>query len=340
MTFHRIQNPASPDEMVIASVLKSGVEVVILQFSEASAYNEKILDRVNAMCERFGSRLNIRFYGHYGSGFNCENLRHLPLVRSLNIDCLMDAIHLECLDELAFLEEFAFGVFRADVPRLLESGALTNLRKLVLIETHKNDVDLAPLASYVRLEELLVNGHTRHIDSLGTLPKLQKLSLRGIGKKTPVSFLRSIACLKSLTYILGGRMNVDDLEHDGLERLEIVRVLGLSEINLALFPKLERLTVEDQLRLNELDIRPLRKLQRLSVFNCKKLTRLVGLDSAKSLESLRIGMTDIELNEVLNDLPASVKALTLHSPRKAIDDRVQRQVTALALPNAYYTAAP
>ncbi len=340
MRFHRIQNPASTSAVEIASLLESVAEVVVLQFSKSSAYDEKILNRVNAMCERFGSRLNVRFYGHYGSEFDCQTLRHLPLVRSLNIDCLMEVKHLDHLDELDFLEEFAFGVFRADVPRLLESRALTKLRKLVLAGTHKNNIDLAPLASYVRLEELFVNGHTRHIDSIGTLPKLHTLSLSGIAKKTPVSFLRSIASLKALTYTLGGRPDVDDLAHDGLERLEILRVLGLSEINLALFPKLERLTVEDQLRLNELDIRPLRRLQRLSVFNCKKLTRLVGIDSAESLESLRIGRTDIALNEVLDDLPANVRALTLHSPRKATDDEVQRRVASFKLPDAYYTGAP
>jgi hypothetical protein len=340
MKFHRIENPASPDEIQIASLLDAGTEVVVLQFSKSAAYDEKTLRKVNAMCERFGSRLNVRFYGHYGSDFDCVNLRHLPFVRSLNIDCLTNATHLESLDELALLEEFAFGVFEANVPLLLESRALRRLRRLVLIETRKNNIDLAPLESYVQLEELFINGHTSHIESIAALPKLLKLSLGGIGKMKSLSFIGSIAPLKTLTYILGGRMNVNDLAHDGLERLEILRVLGLSEINLALFPNLERLTVEDQLRLKELDISPLRRLQRLSVFNCKKLSRLVGLNTAVTLESLRIGITDIELNEVLNQLPTSVKALTLHSPHKAIDKTLQVRVSSLGLPSAYYTGAP
>ena len=340
MRFHRIENPASPDEIQIASLLDSGVEVVVLQFSKSAAYDEKALSKVNAMCERFGSRLNVRFYGHYGSEFDCRNLRHLPLVRSLNIDCLTDAVHLEFLDELAWLEEFAFGVYRANVPRLLEGKALRRLRRLVLAPTHKNDIDLAPMESYAQLEELFINGHTRQIEAIAILPRLQKLSLGGIGKKKSLSFIKSIASLKALTYILGGRLTVDDLAHDGLERLEILRVLGLSEINLALFPKLERLTVEDQLRLNELDIRPLRKLQRLSVFNCKKLTHIVGINAADSLESLRIGMTSIELGAILDHLPASLKALTLHSPSKGIDDKLQLRVASRGLPSAYFTGAP
>jgi hypothetical protein len=337
MRFHRIENPVLPDEIQVASLLESGAETIVLQFSKSTAYDERVLGKVNLMCERFGSRLNVRFYGHYGSEFDCCTLRHLPFVRSLNIDCLTSATHLEFLDELARLEEFAFGVFEADIPRLLESRALTRLRRLVLASTRKNNIDLASLSSYAQLEELFINGHTGHIEAIANLSRLQKLSLGGIGKKKPLSFIKSIASLKALTYILGGRLDVSELAHDGLERLEILRVLGLSEINLTLFPKLERLTVEDQLRLEELDIRPLRKLQRLSIFNCKKLTRVVGIDSADCLESLRIGQTSVELNEVLDQLPANVKALTLHSPRKAIDNEIQRRVTLRGLPSAYFT---
>ena len=82
MKFHRIENPASPDEIQIASLLESGAEVVVLQFSKSAAYDEKVLSKVNLMCERFGSRLNVRFYGHYGSEFDCQTLRHLLSVRS------------------------------------------------------------------------------------------------------------------------------------------------------------------------------------------------------------------------------------------------------------------
>lgn len=66
------------------------------------------------------------------------------------------------------------------------------------------------------------------------MPGLQKLSLGGIGNKKSLSFIKSIAPLKARTYILGGRMNVNDLAHDSLERFEILRALGLSEISLTL----------------------------------------------------------------------------------------------------------
>jgi hypothetical protein len=340
MKFHRIENPASPNEFQVATLLENEVEVVILQFSRSDAYDANVLGKIDLMCKRFGSRLNVRFYGHYGSEFDGLALRYLPSVRSLNIDCVMTATHLEALDDLAYLEEFAFGVFEANIPFLLKSRALTQLRRLVLASTRKNNIDLAPLASYTQLKELFINGHTNHIEAISNLSGLQKLSLGGIGKNKSLSFVKSVKSLKSLTYILGGRLNMGDLANEGLERLEILRVLGLSEIDLALFPNLQRLTIEDQLRLEELDIRPLQKLQRLSIFNCKKLTHLIGISSARSLESLRIGQTGVALDEVLNHLPANVKALTLHSPRKAVDDEVQLRIASLGLPSAYYTGAP
>lgn len=74
--------------------------------------------------------------------------------------------------------------------------------------------------------------------------------------------------------------------------------------------------------------------------NCKKLTRIVGIDSADSLESPRIGLTNCELNEILSHLPASLKALSLHSPRKAINDKLQPRIASLGLPPAYYIEAP
>ncbi len=340
MKFHRIENPAVLEELEIASLLDAGAEYVVLQFSTAAAYSENLLGRVNLLCERFGSRLNVRFYGHYGSEFDCRVLRHIPFVRSLNLDCLTNGSHLECLDDLPSLEEFAFGVFEASIPSLLESRALARLRRLVLASTRKNNIDLAPLKANAHLEELFINGHTAHIEALADLSKLQKLSLGGIGKRQSLTFIKSITSLKVLTCILGGRTDVSDLAHGGLEQLEILRVLGISEINLAVFPRLERLRIEDQLRLEELDVRPVPRLQRLSLSNCKKLAHVLGIGSATALESLRIGQTVIDLDEVLNHLPASVKALTLYSPSKAIDNKLQLRIASLGLPPAYYIGAP
>src|ERR1700753_676494 len=107
MKFHRIENPSPPDEIQVATLLENGVEGVVLPFSRSDAYDGKVLGKIDLMCKRFCARLNVRFYGHYGSEFDGRALVYLPSVRSLNIDCIMTATHLETLGDLAHLEEFA-----------------------------------------------------------------------------------------------------------------------------------------------------------------------------------------------------------------------------------------
>lgn len=71
----------------------------------------------------------------------------------------MHAANIEELNELRHLEELTFGVFEADVSRLLETPSLAGLRKLILVDNRKNDIDLAPLAAFCRLEDLTLGGH-------------------------------------------------------------------------------------------------------------------------------------------------------------------------------------
>jgi len=340
MRFHRIQNPKSIDEEHLATLLASGVETVVLQFVKASAYDKRFLQQINRACGRFGVRLNVRFYGHYGSEFDCRNLSYLPSVRSLNLDCLMKVVNLDALFELTELEEFAFDVFESDVPRLLENNALARVRRLVLSETRKKNIDLAPLSDYRSLETLFLCSHTRHIESLAKIQCLQRLSLSGIGRSQKLGFIGSIDRLKTLSYILGGRDTADELAHEGLMELELLRIRGLSDINLKLFPRLERLRVEDQLQLRELDITPVPHLRRLSVSNCKNLASLQGINKAAFLESLRIGQTALELEPILNCVPASVRGLSLYGSSKKANDVRRERIKGLGLSEALYIGAP
>ena len=335
MKFHRIQNPKEMDEEQLAALFDTGADTVVLQFVEAAAYNKNLLQRINQACERFGARLNVRFYGHYGSEFDCQNLSYLPSVRSLNLDCLMKAVNLEALYELTELEEFVFGVFEADVPRLLEDKAFFRVRRLCLSETRKKNIDLAPLSTYRYLENLFLNSHSRHIESLAGMQSLQKLSLGGIGRSQKLDFIGSIIGLKTLTYILGGRDNVNELAHDGPVDLELLRVRGLSDVNLKHFPRLERLKIEDQLQLRELDINPVPQLQRLWIFNCKKLERLHGITEARSLGSILIGQTALELETIFSNIPPSVRGLSLHGPSRVANDKLQDRIKALGLVRAF-----
>ena len=88
MSLQRITDPKSIDESLIARLLAEGTQRVVLQFSKESAYSAPILEDVNRACRRFGAKVNIRFWAHYGGQFDCRHLQHIPEVRSLNLDCL------------------------------------------------------------------------------------------------------------------------------------------------------------------------------------------------------------------------------------------------------------
>ena len=71
------------------ALISTEAQEVALQFAEEAEYSPSLLDAINTTCKRFGSRITVRFYGHYhnGGGFDCAWLRYLSDVRSLSLDC-------------------------------------------------------------------------------------------------------------------------------------------------------------------------------------------------------------------------------------------------------------
>jgi hypothetical protein len=161
MKLHRIMDPKSIDEPLLAQILADGASTIVLQFSQESAYGTSILEEVNGACRTFGSSVNVRFWGHSGSRFDCAHLQNLPDVRSLNLDCLDGISNAGELAHLRHLEEFAFGVFDSDLPDLLQIQSLMDLRKLIVAPSRKSNIDLSPLASYQRLEDLSLCAQSR-----------------------------------------------------------------------------------------------------------------------------------------------------------------------------------
>jgi hypothetical protein len=313
MRFHRISNPKSIDEEMIAALFSSGAQEVVLQFVDEADYNPNLLDAINTACRRFGSRLTVRFYGHYSNGgrFNCVWLRHLPHVRSLSLDCLTHIEGANRIAELEHLEAFAFGVFESDIPELLRYPSLAGMHKLILSETRKNNIDLAPLEAYQRLETLFLNAHARNIATLGDLASIRRLSLSQIAKRVSLRFVGRMLGLRSLTVLLGGRPSAEELAHPKIIHLEVLRVRAFAEIDLSVFPQLQVLRIEDQIKLRSLELNEGTLLRWLSIWNCKTFSKLLGLAHAVALESLSLGRTSLEPDSVLNNTPPSLKRLVI-----------------------------
>jgi len=87
MTPARVTDPTVIDEAQLAEHVQAGRRP-ILQFSQRSSYPPALLTAVNQACARFGDRLDVRFYAHYGDSFDAAVLERLPELRSLSVDSL------------------------------------------------------------------------------------------------------------------------------------------------------------------------------------------------------------------------------------------------------------
>ena len=330
MKQERIQNPNLVERAAIEAKIAAGNHV-ILQFDKP-VYSSELLKKINNLCGELGKNLEVRFYGHYGDKFDASYLRFLPDVAALSIDCLSEATNLSALNDLANLHHLSLGVYRLNEPDFLKSLKLQNLERLALCETAKSSFDLLPLQACGKLTEFFLDGHTKNIDCLTSLPALQALSLGQISKRQRLEFVSKIQNLKRLRLILGGRTNISEIQHSTLEELEVLRVLGFSNLeNLNAFPSLRSLAIEDQIRLEKISFTAAsQNIQSVRIFNCKTLRDLEGLNHLTNLKSIQIGMTAVEIDSVLQQrLPASLKTFGFYTGKKKENARARARLDAI-----------
>jgi protein phosphatase 1 regulatory subunit 7 len=322
----RIDNPERIDSEAIVRQHRTGDEIIV-QFSNP-CYSEKLLRQINELCERFTSNFQVRFYGHYQGAFDCGNLRFLPAVRSLAVDCLQAVENHRSLTELPDLDELSLGVYLLDDPQILGGENFKNLKELTISETKKRNIDLSHLADYRLLRSLFVGGQTKGIDAIAQLTALDELRLGQIGKTVPLGFVNKMANLGSLKLILGGRANIDEIQHGQLKTLSVVRVQGFESFNSSALPGLQDLHIEDQIRIPDLKFSADNKnLTKIVIVNCKGLMRVSGLPSLINLNQLRISGTGLNIEEILaSGLPPQLKTFAFYTGKsslnKAIRDRL------------------
>ena len=310
----RINDPENISQETIDTILANGKNPII-QFSKDS-YSPSLLKKVDGLCEIYGDELEIRFYGHYSGAFNAKVIASVPHVVNLSIDCLQRIENHEEIAKLQNLKSLSFGVYYFEDKLFLSQLNLKAIKKLVVGENHKKNIDLSCLSKCEALEELYIVGHTKNIDRLSSLPKLKKLSLGSIGKKQSLQFVNKISSLESLMLLLGGRESFEEVVNPNLKKIEIIRVRGLERLgDLSRFPELSYLQIEDQIKIREVNFeRPLLKLQDFKVITCKSLNRLNGLSKLEGLGNLRIYGTAIELNDLLSiELPKTLKVFAFYT---------------------------
>lgn len=320
-----LTNPQSIDEAQLAAEVEAG-RLPRVQFSNPEACDPAVLAQLNACCERFGAKLFVRFFGFYKAEFDAETLRYLPNVRALIID-LANARNIEYLGRLEHLEELGLGVFEGDYPRILEEPGIQRVERLILIDTRRNNVDLAPLDRFPNLTELILNGNSRHIEVLGRLGRLRRLALNQIKKSIRFPWIGSMKGLRDLTILLGGRSDMDEVSHDRLERLRVDRVRGLGSVTFTAFPALSRFHMEDQLQVTGFDLTPVRSsLRWMTVWNCKNFEHLRGIEQMTDLEFLWVGKTKVDAEALIPLLPNCLREVTLAGYGKKRDAAIKARL--------------
>ena len=161
---------------------------------------------------------------------------------------------------------------------------------------------------------------------------LRMLSLGHIRKKQKLEFVSKIRSLRRLVVILGGREDISEIQHDLLEELEILRVLGLNNIeSIDGFPALRSLVIEDQIRLENMRFIPSnRNLESLRIFNCNSLHGLNGLEHLGQLKSIRIGKTKLRIDSILEQqLAASLEVFAFYTGRLKENAAIRKKLDAL-----------
>ncbi len=320
----RINDPKSISKEEIDKIISDGNNPII-QFSEYS-YSTHLLKEINDLCVIYGEELEIRFYGHYGGDFDAKVLCHLPDVQKLSVDCLQYIENHKELGTLQKLKSLSFGVYYFQDKDFLSKLKLKYLKRLVIGDNHKKNIDLSYLSECKILEDLHIVGHTKNIDVVGLLPKLKRLSLGSIGKKQSLLFVNEISTLESLMVILGGRQSLVEIKNENLKKIEIIRVRGLEVLgDLSRFKNLSHLHIEDQIKIKEIIFsNPQSSLNDLKVLTCKTLNLIDGLNNLLNLSNLRIYNTLIEINEVLSsNLPKSLNVFAFYTGKVKRDKEIR-----------------
>jgi hypothetical protein len=320
----RVENAEEADLLSIERRLGAG-EPLILQFN-APTYTRELLRKVDSFCSEFRDQLTVRFYGHYGTSFDCRTLESVPNVTSLDVDCLQRADNIQSLAELPSLNRISIGIFELEDNEILRFANLSAVRFLSIGDTRTKAVELSFLGEYSNLECLRISGHTRGLEAVAKAPSLNSLALNCIGKKTRLGFVSRVPNLRALSLLLGGRSSIAEIELRQLQDLEIVRVQGLSDLGeISRFPELTSFAIEDQIRIENLSFSPCcSKLNSVRIFNCKSLRTISGLKNLTQLEHLRIGRTSMTVDALLAlELPPSLKTCGIYTGKERENQRIR-----------------
>lgn len=321
MKHFRIQDQAIIDEQILNDRLLDNDEVII-QFSKP-VYTSATLLQIDKLVSKNNSRLMVRFYN---DGFDCATLDEIPNVKALAIDCVRSVKNIENLKKLKYLNKIRLGIFELENLEILSFDNLKSINELSIGDTKSKALNLDYLKDYTDLRDLQIVGHTKNISALSSLTQLKTLRLNSVSK-VPLSFVNDLKYLETLSIILGGRTDINEIDENSIENLVIDWVRGFNDLSaIKKFKNLRTLHVENEIQLKEIDFPELKLLKDIKVLDCKSLKSMTGLELLSSLEDLRISSSAIDFEKFITyKFPEKLKTLAFYT-WKSKQDKLNRAV--------------
>jgi hypothetical protein len=269
-------------ESQIASLIKNEeLDVIQIWADDLDAEN---LDKLN---RRFFPRrpdVPFRVWGGRRSA-DLTPLSRLTNVRHLVADCIQEATGVESVTSLRNLESLSIGVFSLKDLGFL-NDVVPTITRLSLGWTRSKRPDLNSLGRFKSLRTVSIEGHSKNIEVLGSLKKLENVTLRSV--TTPsLEFLADLPALWSLDIKLGGTNNLSALKGNStLKYLELWQVSGLKDISVvSTLKSLQYLFLQALRNITAIpDLSRLKRLRRVHLEDLRGLTDISGVASAPALE--------------------------------------------------------
>lgn len=312
------------------------LDQVIVQFYRSDQYDAALLTQLDALCKEYGRRINVRFYSHYpNDAFDCANLRLLPHVCSLTLDCEETRGDLGALAGLAALTEFGLQIRIGNTPDILGLPNLGQLQELHVSQDKGPPLDLAPIACMPGLKNLSISAQSHNLRVLAEHSGITRLALHRLPAKTSLEMVSPMRGLRQLSVSFGSREAMPELHHQQLDSLEVLRVRGLAELDLGRFAALKKLYVADQAQLSQLALERAPLLEQLHLDNLTGLTGLTGLAASRLAQLRLIKTPGLDLLALIQQpLPPALSSLALWTGKRKIDALIDAEQQRLGLAKA------
>lgn len=235
--------------------------------------------------------IEVRIFGSHKEICDLKFISILKNVQNLSVDGLMKTKNHETLTELENLKSLSVGIYDLENFNFLTQIS-KNIEKLSIEATHSKKPDLRKIEELKSIKRLYIEGHSKNIEVISELPKIENLTLRSITTDN-LDFLSNLLNLWSLDIKLGGTNNITALEKiKNLKYLELWQIKNMKNIDvISNLTELQNLFLQSLPNIKEIpSLINLSNLRRIYLENMKGLNNLKEIEFAPSLEEFSFTM--------------------------------------------------